>query len=430
MKTYPVRLLSVVFLALVLPASLGASVSVSFSPLIWGGDIQLGYDVGDPALPTTLELGTAAAYSSTPYFRDPDGSLYTGGRQFPETDAVFDPDEAPYFQRRLWRWNTGVRQALVYDRDTGTETAGVFLRYVGIREWHEEDDQTDQLIFESAVPDTDGQPEQEGQLLNTIRVGADVGHVVVAPVTTTRQGWDAQVVGEWGPPFLGNTILGNADFARIGAQARGFLRLYEAEPRGATATRPAAGVNANANATTGAAHRAARSEAPASRAENTDSAGDTTGNAERLNQFALYGGAYITGDFAFGERVPLSARRSILRPLFDRSGLGGTVRGYESGRYDAQAKVAGGGELRAVLPAIARADVLPGVVAYADAGAYRGLADGDREASGVAAGGGAGLSISLFDLATLVFYSQYALADTRVDGSRFTPFAIGFGYHF
>ena len=386
MKTYTVRLLSVVFFVSLLPASLGAEVSISFSPLIWGGDIQLGYQVGDPALPTTLEVGTAGAYSSTPYFRNPDGSLYTGDEHFTETDAAFDPDEAPYFQRRLWRWNTGVRQALLYDQERNVETAGVFLRYIGIREWHLKDDEANQLIFESAVPDADGRPEAEGQLLNTIRAGVDVGHVNVAPVTTTQSGWDAQLVGEWGPAFLGNTIIGDADFARVGAQVRGFLPLYEAAPRVA--------------------------------------------GEERLNQFALYSGAYMAGDYAFGERVPLSARRSILRPLFDRSALGGTVRGYESGRYDAQAKIAGGAELRAVLPAIARADVLPGLVAYADAGAYRGLADSDSSASGVAAAGGAGVSISLFDLATLVFYSQYALADELVDGSRFTPFAIGFGYHF
>lgn len=365
-----------------IPVTLSAEVSLTPSPLIWGADLQLNYQFGSELLPTTAEIGTASGYLNTPYFRDPDnGSLYRGQK------IGYEPEAAPYFSRTLLRWNTGIQQSLMYDPETEIETAAAFLRYVGYREWHIRDEENEQLIFESSVPEADG------QLLNTLRFGVDLGHVEVSDVTTSRQGWDTQFVGEWGPSFLGNDHIGEADFSRVGAQVRGFVPLHESEPR---------------------------------IMENSD------GEHTKLNSFTLYAGAFAAGDYAWGSRVPLSARRSILRPLDDRSGLGGTVRGYESGRYDATLKVGAGGELRAVLPAIGRPDILPGLVAYVDGGFWRGLeeAPADEREWGTALASGAGASISLFDLATLVFYSRWALDEKLVDGSRWDPFAIGFGYHF
>lgn len=372
------------FAFLLLPGTvpLFAQLSLTPSPLIWGADLQITYPLGRGELPTTPEIGVAAAYSSTPYFRNPDGSLFERSR------SGFDGRSAPYFDRTLTRWNLGVNQAVVYDELKDIETVGVFVRYVGFGDWHHKDKEESQLIYSSDF----AVPEAEGQLLNTLRLGVNVGNVAVRDVSAVRVGWDGYIVGEWGPAFLGNEAFGEANFARVGGLIRGFLPLYEASPR-----------------------------------VEPGPSGDTL-----LNQFALYAGAYMTADHAGGSRVPLSARRSIIGPLNDRHGLGGSVRGYEAGRYDATTKIAGGAELRAVLPAVAHPGVLPGLVAYFDAGAWRGLADmpGGRHESGIAAGTGGGVSISLFDLATLVFYSDFALVDELVAGGRFTPLRIGFGYHF
>lgn len=361
------------------PASTFAELSVTPFPLIWGAGAQLEYRFGDRRLPTTAEIGTAAAIGTSGYFRGPDGSLYTGDLE------GFDAGNAPYFTRRMVWWNTGVRQSVIASDDPHDPLLEIFLRYVGVREWHVDDDEP-RLLFESEIP----LAERDGQWLNTVRIGAQIGKMLRSEVSGARRGWDGHVTLEWGPGFLANRVVGEADFARIGAQLRGFVPLYEALPR--------------------------MSEE----------------NGEKLNRFALYAGAYAAGDYAWGDRVPLSARRSIVGPLFDRHGLGGSVRGYEAGRYDARFKLAGSVELRAILPAIARPDVLPGLVAYFDAGAYRGFDDYDSGAdlSGTAYGAGGGISISLFDAATLVFYTQAALDEPLATGERLTPFAIGFGYHF
>jgi hypothetical protein len=76
---------------------------------------------------------------------------------------------------------------------------------------------------------------------------------------------------------------------------------------------------------------------------------------------------------------------------------------------------------------------VPGIVVFTD-GAY--YADTDavspetEQNTGVLLSSGAGLSIDLFDVAALVFYSAYAWTETNVEGGRWVPFALGFGFHF
>ncbi len=43
---------------------------------------------------------------------------------------------------------------------------------------------------------------------------------------------------------------------------------------------------------------------------------------------------------------------------------------------------------------------------------------------------GAGLSLNLFDIATLVGYTHYRLVGVNASGSAFTPFTLEFGLHF
>ena len=379
MKRLIVGITALIVFGICAPASILAEVSVDPFPLIWGAGAQLGYRFGDERLPTTAEIGAAAAISTSGFFRTPDGSLYSGNL------AGFDPGQAPYFSRRMIWWNTGLRQSVIVSGVPDKPFLEIFLRYVGIREWHVDDDEP-RLLFDSEIP----LAERDGQWLNTVRVGVEVGNILRSEISGARRGWDGHVTLEWGPGFLANRVVGEADFARVGTQLRGFVPLYEALPR------------------------------------------ISQEDGEELNRFALYAGAYAAADYAWGERVPLSARRSIVGPLFDRHGLGGSIRGYEAGRYDAQFKLAGSVELRAILPAIARPDVLPGLVTYFDAGTYRGFDDYESGADviGTAYGAGGGISISLFDAVTLVFYTQAALDEPLVTGDRITPFAIGFGYHF
>jgi len=347
-----------------------SQLQANLRPLLWGADLTVSFPVADVEHAPIATLGAGGAWRSVGYYRIPDGSLLTADNA---PELLDDYSELQREAMALWR--IGVIQPIA-STDEGQLEA--FLRYDGQLS-HGLDDREELL----AVAAEQDHPDAEGVFLNQLLTGASYYAIRIDSVTTARSGADAELTVSWAPRGLANEVRGDTDATRLTVSARTFQRLYTAEPR------------------------------------------------DEMNVFTLYGAAHAIADYAFGERIPLEMRRTF-GGRWPRSGLGGTVRGYESGRYDSSFKVAGNAELRAVLPAVLRPDLLPGAVAYFDAGYYSGLpnAPDGPEQSGLLASTGLGLSVSLFDLATFVFYSHVALTEQTIDGTRWTPFAIGFGYHF
>jgi hypothetical protein len=119
---------------------------------------------------------------------------------------------------------------------------------------------------------------------------------------------------------------------------------------------------------------------------------------------SLYAGGFLYGDIAGGENIPLYVLTCFGgRKL--RSGLGDSIRGYQSWGYEATTKLAANTDLRLVGPALfGLAKLRPLAYLFADAGWFDGL---DRLPSSFADHGGflssagAGAAIDLFGFAQI-----------------------------
>jgi len=110
-----------------------------------------------------------------------------------------------------------------------------------------------------------------------------------------------------------------------------------------------------------------------------------------------------------------------------RSGLGGSVRGVDSGRFDSTLKTVFNADLRVNGPSIIWPELIPGLVGYLDWGLY-----GDLPGlkSGSIFSGGYGLYIDLFTLAHIVFYQDFWFNGTVLVAEKFPGVRIGFGIHY
>lgn len=345
--------------------------SIGVSPLIWGARLRLETDISGGDRPLVLGGSLGASFGSTPYLRRIDGVPFEAGQL--DGQALETSVTSTYAG-----WNVDLSQTLL--RNFSDESVvSVFFGYWG-RIDNRFDEGGETSLFSAVPPPED----YRGQLLNSVRTGVEIGHVRSLHHSPLLEGADTTVTFEWAPAWLGNEVIGAAEFVRFSAEARGFLPLL------------------------------------AGGGENGDRA------------IGVYGGAHVIGDYTVGSDVPILVRSSF-GGRSGRSGLAGTVRGYESGRFDSVAKAATGAELRIVGPTLPAARFTPGLVLYGDAGYYAGYAGSTPAAeddSGWIASTGAGVSVSLLDAVTLVFYSNYVLADELLTGGRLNPLAIGFGYHF
>lgn len=102
-----------------------------------------------------------------------------------------------------------------------------------------------------------------------------------------------------------------------------------------------------------------------------------------------------------------------------REGLGYYVRGFEKWTYDTQLKIVNNIDLRANLPAIYFKNLVPGIVAYFDAGFYRGyFADPGILKQGFLCSTGVGIYLDFFGVEYLRVYFQFPLYGERVDGKK------------
>ncbi len=144
----------------------------------------------------------------------------------------------------------------------------------------------------------------------------------------------------------------------------------------------------------------------------------------------MYAGDFLAVDWVTGDAVPLNVRQSF-GGRSPRTGLGGAVRGVDSGSLD--------GELQGrEQPRGARCSgrpcscptIVPGLVAYLDAGCFGAVGEPGPMAWGFVASTGAGVFVDLFGFAQLTGYVHYRLVGENANGSALTPFAIDFTLKF
>lgn len=239
-------------------------------------------------------------------------------------------------------------------------------------EFHIRDELINQLIFETDYQDN------ERSLTNRIATGAlrDRVHKTEHKV----DGFNQEISLEYGPWWLGNRAMGAADYVRLHARHVHYVPLF------------------------------------------TDG-------------LYLVNGTYIDrlwGGWAEGTTVPLNARASF-GGWKSRSGLGDTARGFESGRFDADFKLANAMDIRYRAVHLESLNTRLGILGYWDIGYYRGLRDAPEDSEynvGWVSSNGIAASITVLDTYTLVLYSHLPWFGTITHAdSRVIPFAIDFGFH-
>lgn len=361
--------------------------SFSFSPRFWGPTLGVSYTGLDfvAEAETALELRVSAAFESVAYYRLPDGSAFD-----PQNPAAgVDIDQDFGVNRWDFLWMPGVRQGLVgpagggpfaelLDRSSRADLLSAYLYYRGRYDLNIDDPEEQELIYRSSLAD------RGGSLTHALVTGFELSTETEHPVTRQRNGTRVELSAEWAPGFTGNRAIGEAAYLQGTLGAEFFLPIYRLDPR------------------------------------------ET--NGREWNRFSLYVAQFLSVDGIWGESIPFNALRSF--GGYDlRTGLGGSVRGLEDGRYATPFKGVSNTELRATLPSIGLPGIVPGALVFFDAGFYSDPRQGS-ELSGAVASTGIGLFVHVLDIASLVFYTDFLLNEQRVDGTSWVPFDLGFGMHF
>jgi hypothetical protein len=154
---------------------------------------------------------------------------------------------------------------------------------------------------------------------------------------------------------------------------------------------------------------------------------DPSADRNRLN---LYLGDFLSVDWMTGASIPLVIRQSF-GGLDPRVGLGGAVRGVDSGSLDANLKAVNNLELRLSGPALFTPIIVPGIVAYVDAGWFDQVGEAVADpAMGFVASTGGGVFVNFFDFAQLFLYLNYRLIGTNANGDRLTTGVSGLDFTF
>jgi len=346
--------------------------TTDIQPRVLGVDVGIGYR-GLALLPnatTTIWAYLGGGYEWMTYYRDSTGALVAPGA----LAAAGSPD--PGFTRIEGAWRLGVEQGFTWNERTKRNLVGAFAYYRGRVDFNQIP--SGGLLYASTIPD------RTGLFLNTILAGFSYDDVLTDPRHKGRDGISAEVSAEWGPGFFYNTLSGNSNFMRFNAAFSWFQPLYDIAP-----DRP-------------------------------------------INLLNLYLGEYFSLDYAagFGAAVPLYIRQTF-GGRNQLVGLGAQVRGVDAGSLDTNLKAVNNLELRANLPAYFLPDIVPGLVAFWDAGYYNQVGEAGISApgSGFVSTIGAGAFLNFLDIGTGAGYAAYRLDNENADGKRFA-IVLEFGLHF
>jgi hypothetical protein len=349
---------------------------------LFGADVGIGYRRLSlvPGYQTTLWAYAGGGYESEHYYRDADGALLAPDSIGPGTD--------PAFNRIEGAWRLGIEQGLAWNPRISQNLVETFLFYRGRYDVNQP--ASGALLTE---PPRTVLPDRDSSLLNTLQLGAAYDDLLTNG-HRVRDGFSVEATAEWGPSFLFNRVQGDSDFVRFNANATWFLPLYDAAP-----DRP-------------------------------------------RNLFSVYLGEYVSADYAVGlngTHVPLYVRQTF-GGRTQNTALGAQVRGVDEGAYDTNLKAVNNLEVRANLPALpmprfvawAVPYVVPGVLAYFDAGAYDQVGEPgiSSPASGLVASTGGGLFVEVPGLGTILAYAEYRLDRVNAAGDRLRLFVLEFGMQF
>jgi hypothetical protein len=341
------------------------------APRIWGADLALGY-TGLELLEgrnSTIWLWGGGGWEKMPFYRLATGTMVgeyldLGTGSLSTGPSLSDPDEDPFYQRAEAKWQLGIVQGFVAGPGERRDLVVGFLYYRGRYDAHVEQGA---LISAVSLGDL---PDRDGIFQNSMIVGAAY-QGVVRDVRAVKSGIDAEASAEWGPSFFFNTVEGGADFLRLNATARFFLPLFDAAP-----------------------------------------------DRDR-SLFSVYAGDFVSVDWITGDVVPLNIRQSF-GGQSPRTGLGGAVRGVDSGSLDGYFKAVNNLEVRVLGPALFIPDIVPGLVAYVDAGCFGSAGSPGPAAWGFVASTGVGVFLDLFNFAQFTLYLHYRLVGENANGSAWS----------
>jgi hypothetical protein len=376
-RTSRAALVAAIFAVLAAAPLVAGDLPLAFdiAPRIWGLDLAVGY-TGLELLEgrhTTIWLWGGGGWEKKSFFRDDDGTMLaeyydlgTGAlNDMSATFPIAGTDSS--FQRAEGKWQLGIVQGFVPAPDNRPDLVVGFLYYRGQYDVH-----LDQGTLIAAPPVGYLFPDQEGIFQNSLLVGGAY-QGVVRNDHAVKSGLEAEASVEWGP-------FAPSDFVRLNATARYFLPIWDATP-----------------------------------------------DRDR-NLFSVYAGDFVSVDWAIGDAVPLSIRQSF-GGQSPRTGLGGAVRGVDSGSLDGYFKAVNNLEVRLLAPAVAlfgRNDaIVPGLVAYVDAGLFGSAGSPGPEAWGCVASTGTGVFVDLINFAQLTLYLHYRLVGVNANGSALTTPSFG-----
>jgi len=381
-RTPRAALAAALFLALAATPLVAGDLPLAFdvSPRIWGADLGIGY-TGLELLDgrdTTLWLWAGGGWEQMPFYRDSDGSLaaeyldLASGVIEHGLPATINASNDPFYQRAEGKWQLGIVQGLVAAE--GPDLVVAFLYYRGRYDAH--------LTQGALIADAPlyAFPDQDGIFQNSLLAGVAY-QGVTKNAHKVKSGVAAEASAEWAPSFLISAADGDASFLRLNASARFFLPLFDAVP-----------------------------------------------DRDR-NVFSVYAGDFLAVDWITGDAVPLNVRQSF-GGRTPRLGLGGAVRGVDSGSLDTNFKAVNNLEVRVLGPALFMPDIVPGLVVYLDAGFFDSAGSPGPAARGFVASTGAGVFVDLFGFAQLTGYLHWRLVGVNANGSALTPLAVDFGLKF
>jgi hypothetical protein len=374
-------LLTALFLVLAATPLVAGDLPLTFdvSPRIWGADLGIGY-TGLELLDgrdTTIWLWAGGGWEKMPFYRMADGTMAGSWLDLGTGSVVMTPgfgENDTFYQRAEAKWQLGLVQGLVAAPGDRPDLVAAFLYYRGRWDAHF----APGVLLDS--PPLYPLPDEGGILQNSVLAGfAYQG--VTKNAHTVKSGIGAEASVEWGPSFFISAADGDASFLRLNATARAFLPLYDAAP-----------------------------------------------DRDR-NLFSVYAGDFLSVDWVTGDAVPLNVRQSF-GGRSPRTGLGGAVRGVDSGSLDGNFKAVNNLEVRVLGPALFLPDIVPGLVVYVDAGCFGSAGSPGPEAWGFVASTGAGAFVDLFGFAQITAYFEYRLVGWNADEQKLTPFSLDFGLKF
>lgn len=335
---------------------------------LFGADLGLGYrGFSAPGAPDTiLWVIGGGGYEELNYFRDPSGRLYAGG-------GGFDPERDPFYTRVNGRLDLGIAQGLVYNERLEANLLEAFAFYQSRIDYVLDDPARNELILASGLPDA------AGSFRNSLLVGMSYADLDKGDPHRTQSGASAEASAEWGPAFLFNAAYGRADYLRLDLTAKGFLPLFDLDPRA------------------------------------------------ELNVLSGYAGGFLAVDWMTGRDIPIAVRQSF-GGRDPRQGLGGAVRGFEDARFDGPFKAVLNLEVRLNLPQFKLVDVVtPGLVAFFDSGYFDLLNASD---SGFLFSSGIGVFADIWNYTSLTLYTALDFPRSRMNGSYWVPILFSFKAHF